>query len=95
MSDSPQHGDVGVSEARWVAVAWVGGELAAVGPLPAQSAAIALLGLAEAHVGVERVGVAELVDPGDAAAWLARSRPQGRAGTGVPRPLPRDGGGTS
>ena len=32
MSDSPQHGDVGVSEARWVAVAWVGGELAAVGP---------------------------------------------------------------
>jgi len=76
--------------ASWVGVAWVGGELVAVGPLPKQSAAMRLLGLAETHTGVERVSVAELVPPEDAAARLAAGRPTARSAGGVLRAVPRD-----
>jgi len=74
-----------------VAVVRVGGELLAVGPLPQQVAVMGVLGMVEAYVGVERVGVAELVAPADAAARVCQGRPKGAAAAGVLRPLPRDG----
>ena len=77
------------AEGRWVAVAWVDGRLLAVGPLDRQSATLGLLAAAEAYVGVERVGVAELVDPAAAAVRLASVRPKDAAG--VLCAVPRDG----
>jgi hypothetical protein len=65
-----------------VAVAWVGAELLAVGPLPQQITVAAVLGMTEAYQGAERVGMAELVTPAQATARLA-ARSNGAATPGA------------
>jgi len=79
-----------VVDARWVAVVRLGGALWAVGPLPEHNALLALAGLVEGWPGAERVGVAELVGPGEAHDRLSQARREGRP-AGVLRPLPRRG----
>jgi len=52
---------------------------------------LGMLGMVEAYVGVERVGVAELVAPDDAAACVAAARSKCSAAAGVLRPVRRRG----
>jgi len=89
VSAEPERDDAQALEGRWVAVVRVGRELLAVGPLSQQVAVMGVLGMVEAYVGVERVGVAELVGPGDAAARVAAARSKGPDAAGVLRPPPR------
>lgn len=89
MSAQPERDEVQVSEGRWVAVVRVGGDLLAIGPLPRHSAGMGMLGMVEAYVGVERVGVAEVLTPAEAATRVAAARPKGTGTAGVLRPLPR------
>jgi len=83
-----------VVEGRWVAVVRLDGALWAVGPLPEHNAMLALAGLVEGWPGAERVGVAELIGPGEAHDRLSQVRREGRS-AGVSRPLPRHGEETS
>lgn len=69
---------------RWRGV--VGG-----GPAARAQRELALAGLVEGWPDAERVGVAELIGPADAAARVAAARPKGPAAAGVLRPLPRRG----
>ena len=90
MSAQPQHDDGGALQALWVAVIRVDKVLWVVGPLPAQNAALAMARVIEGWPGAERVGLAELVAPGEAHARFSAARAERGAG-GVLRPLPRDG----
>jgi len=71
--------DAPVVDARWVAVVRLGGALWAVGPLPEHNAMLALAGLVEGWPGAERVGVAELIGPGEAHDRLSQARREGRS----------------
>lgn len=93
MSARPQRDDVHASDARWVAVVRVGEALWAVGPLPAHNATLAMAGLIEGWPDAERIGVAELLPPGEAhdrLSHLSRASREGRS-EGALRPLPRHG----
>ena len=79
MSAAAEPVDGPMSEGRWVAVIRVGGALWAVGPLPEHNAMLALAGLVEGWPGAERVGVAELVGPGEAHDRLSQARREGRS----------------
>ncbi|MGH8929343.1 MAG: hypothetical protein ACRDZO_01585 [Egibacteraceae bacterium] len=74
-----------------MAVIRVGEVLWAVGPLPAHNAALAMAALTEGWPDTERIGVAEIVAPGEAHDWLSHARRERGGGQGVLRPLARHG----
>jgi len=58
-------------------------------PAASPGLVLGMLGMVEAYVGVERVGVAEVLTPAEAATRVAAARPKGTGTAGVLRPLPR------